>query len=241
MDSSFFMGLEESLLDCKVRNNPFELYKYISSDFIEFTSSGKKYRYTKGDSFANKSDPQIQYAMSDFETRRISADCYLVLYSITLHTYNNAISISSNRSSIWKNDGQAWKVIFHQGTPIKLSFTNNRLEYWQALSRLVRTNAIVIDRPKHSVHPNHGNIVYPLDYGYIENSTSMDGHGIDIFSGSEANDRIQGIMITMDSQKMDSEIKVMYNCSQTEIDIVLDFLNNGYMNAIFLPNIYSDK
>jgi inorganic pyrophosphatase len=241
MDSSFFMGLEESLLDCKVRNNPFELPRYISPDFMEFTSSGRKYRYTKGDSFAGSADPQIRHTITDFESKCISPGCYLVLYTITLHTLDNSIAITSNRSSIWKNEGTTWKIIFHQGTPVKLSFSNNRVEYWKAMKRLIDENGVVIDRKKHSTHPNHPNIVYPIDYGYIANSVSMDGNEIDIFRGSETTNTIQGIMVTLDTIKNDSEIKVVYNCAKTEVEVVLDFLNGNNMNAIFIPNIYDNS
>ena len=40
---------------------------------------------------------------------------------------------------------------------------------------------IVIDRPLGSVHPNHGDIVYPVNYGYIPGTVSGDGKEIDVY------------------------------------------------------------
>jgi inorganic pyrophosphatase len=107
------------------------------------------------------------------------------------------------------------------------------------MKRLIDENGMVIDRKKHSAHPDHPDIVYPIDYGFIVNSVSMDGNGIDIFRGSETSNDIQGIMVTLDTLKNDSEIKVIYNCVKTEIEVILDFLNSNHMNAIFIPNIYN--
>lgn len=40
---------------------------------------------------------------------------------------------------------------------------------------------IVIDRPLGSTHPKEKDIVYPVNYGYIPNTTSGDGEEIDVY------------------------------------------------------------
>ncbi len=50
--------------------------------------------------------------------------------------------------------------------------------------QLIVTNSLVIDRPKGSSHPRYPHVIYPLDYGYLENTTSSDGDGIDVWLGS---------------------------------------------------------
>ena len=47
-------------------------------------------------------------------------------------------------------------------------------QFWQALDQLLARSALVIDRPKDSSHPRFPEMVYPLDYGYLENTASMD-------------------------------------------------------------------
>ena len=52
--------------------------------------------------------------------------------------------------------------------------------FWQSMSQLLATNPVIIDRPKGSSHPRYPTVIYPLDYGYLENTTSSDGSGIDV-------------------------------------------------------------
>ena len=57
--------------------------------------------------------------------------------------------------------------------------------FWKALDAPVSESEIVIDRLKGSSHPRFNNFVYPLDYGYINATTAMDG-GIDVWRGSDS-------------------------------------------------------
>ena len=88
--------------------------------------------------------------------------------------------------------------------------------FWFALDTLVSKSEIVIDRPKGSVHPRYPNFTYPLDYGYLENTTAMDGGGIDIWCGSDTDRRIDAVMCIIDLVKRDSEIKILIGCTEEE-------------------------
>jgi len=110
----------------------------------------------------------------------------------------------------------------------------NESEFWSRLETIIKENQILIDRNKGSAHPRYHSIIYPLDYGYVENTTSMDRGGIDVFIGTEGNNRIQGILTTIDSKKMDSEIKILYNCTEEEMNIARDFLYTEYMSCILV-------
>lgn len=48
-------------------------------------------------------------------------------------------------------------------------------EFWTALDNLVKQSEIVIDRPKGTVHPKYSDFIYKVDYGFLKNTTSMDG------------------------------------------------------------------
>jgi inorganic pyrophosphatase len=109
------------------------------------------------------------------------------------------------------------------------------MTYWDIIDAFINNNAIIIDRKKGTAHPTYPEMIYPVDYGYIEKTSSMDGNGIDIFIGEEKEKRINGIICIADKLKNDSEIKVIYGCSETEIDIILHFLNKSdLMKAIFI-------
>ena len=53
-------------------------------------------------------------------------------------------------------------------------------EFWAALDELVSKSEIVIDRPKGSAHPRFPDFIYRVDYGYLKDTASMDGAGIDV-------------------------------------------------------------
>jgi inorganic pyrophosphatase len=46
---------------------------------------------------------------------------------------------------------------------------------------LRKTVTVTIDRPLGSIHPKNPDIVYPLNYGYIEGTVSGDGAPIDAY------------------------------------------------------------
>ena len=110
------------------------------------------------------------------------------------------------------------------------------MNYWETLHNFVQENKIIIDRPKGSTHPRFSYVIYPLDYGYLENTSTIDGAGIDIFIGSLDNNIIQGILCSVDGLKKDAEIKILYKCKTDEIQMALDFLNKGWMRSIFIQN-----
>lgn len=111
-------------------------------------------------------------------------------------------------------------------------------DYWIILDQIININGITIDRPKGTRHPKYPDWVYNIDYGFINNTSSMDGNAIDIYVGTQQNKAINGIFCTIDTLKNDSEIKVVYECSAVEIEIIDHDLNNSkYMKAMFIKAV----
>ena len=109
------------------------------------------------------------------------------------------------------------------------------LDFWNAVDTLVFNGKIVIDRPKGSSHPQFPNIKYPLDYGYIENTASMDGGGIDVWRGSLTDCAVNALICTVDLIKKDSEIKLLMGCTEEEIAYVYEFHNQTeFMKGILI-------
>jgi len=88
-------------------------------------------------------------------------------------------------------------------------------DFWNALDELVNTSEIVIDRPKGSAHPRFPDFIYRVDYGYLKNTASMDGAGIDVWVGS-GDKKIDAVMCIVDLMKRDSEIKILIGCTEEE-------------------------
>ena len=88
--------------------------------------------------------------------------------------------------------------------------------FWQALDKLITQSKTIIDRPKGTTHPSYPSFTYPLDYGYLENTSAMDGSGIDIWQGSCPAQKLDAIMCIVDLTKRDSEIKLLIGCTEEE-------------------------
>jgi inorganic pyrophosphatase len=106
--------------------------------------------------------------------------------------------------------------------------------FWTYLEHLVATFPVIIDRPKNSQHPHYTNIVYPLDYGYLDGTTSIDGGGVDVWLGAAGTHDLNAVILTIDLQKHDAEIKVLLGCTEIEMQRIVDFHNTKSMQALLV-------
>lgn len=110
----------------------------------------------------------------------------------------------------------------------------SKSDFWESLDFLVDNSQIVIDRPKGTAHPKYPNFIYKVDYGYLKNTSSMDGAGIDVWVGS-GDKQIDAIMCIVDLMKRDSEIKILIGCTEEEKQIVYQTHNETqYMKGILI-------
>ena len=107
-------------------------------------------------------------------------------------------------------------------------------EFWAALDELVSDSEIVIDRPKGTAHPKYPDLMYIVDYGYLKNTSSMDGDGIDVWVGT-AGTKGDAILCIVDLMKKDSEIKILIGCTEEEKAAVYETHNRTeYMKGIMV-------
>ena len=107
-------------------------------------------------------------------------------------------------------------------------------EFWLALDKLVCESEVVIDRPKGSRHPRY-DYIYEVDYGYLKETASMDGGGIDVWIGSGDKQKCDAIICTIDLLKKDSEIKILLGCTDEEKNTIMDFHNESeFMKGILI-------
>ncbi|MBK9927230.1 MAG: inorganic pyrophosphatase [Anaerolineales bacterium] len=111
--------------------------------------------------------------------------------------------------------------------------------FWQGMEQLIVTNKAIIDRPKGTPHPRYPQLIYPLDYGYLENTTASDGDGIDIWMGSLQTKTLTGILCTFDKMKRDAEIKLLIGCTNEDVQVIRNF--NNEMLTLFIPNIMEPR
>lgn len=117
----------------------------------------------------------------------------------------------------------------------RMGLKQNMVGFWQAIDKLVSESELVIDRPKGSRHPRYPDVVYQVDYGYLKGTTSMDGGGIDVWRGTLENPLVDAVMCIVDLVKRDSEIKLLFGCTEEEKNIVYRFHNESeYMKGILI-------
>lgn len=107
-------------------------------------------------------------------------------------------------------------------------------DFWNVLDELVSKSEIVIDRPKGSAHSRFPDFIYRVDYGYLKDTSSMDGAGIDVWVGS-GEKTVDAVMCIVDLMKRDSEIKLLIGCTEEEKQIVYETHNESrYMKGIMI-------
>lgn len=120
------------------------------------------------------------------------------------------------------------------------------ISFWHFLTQLAITNSIIVDRPRGSSHPRYSEMIYPLDYGYLENTTSSDGGGIGQWLASvntvmkeEGTKTLTGILCTFDTLKRDAEIRLLIGCMEADIQIIRDF--HQAMHTLYIPDPMADN
>ena len=106
--------------------------------------------------------------------------------------------------------------------------------FWSALDRLVASCEIVVDRPRGSAHPRYPDFVYPLDYGYLADTTSPDGCGIDVWLGSLPERTVTAVICNVDLVKRDSEVKLLLGCTPEEAQTILGVHNQDSQSALYI-------
>lgn len=102
-----------------------------------------------------------------------------------------------------------------------------RDRFWRLADQLVKAHEIVIDRPARSVHPRFSDAIYPLDYGHLVGSRGSDSAEVDLWRGSLPDAYVGGVVVTIDLEKGDGELKLLVGCTPEEMMTALDTHNQG--------------
>lgn len=105
---------------------------------------------------------------------------------------------------------------------------------WHVLDQFVETSQIVIDRPKGSPHPRFPHIIYPLNYGYLSNTSGGDGQEIDVWIGSLPDKPFDAIICTADGHKRDAEIKLLLGCTPEEKETIDKFYKTHGLGILLI-------
>jgi len=92
--------------------------RMMVADYWEFGASGRRYDRAFILQKLEKTPPvdaaEAGWHTSDFHCRRLSADTYLLTY-----TLDQGENRKTRRGTIWRSTPAGWQIVYHQGTLIQ--------------------------------------------------------------------------------------------------------------------------
>lgn len=108
------IAAELELLDAQRRGDIDAVDVHLAADFEEIGSSGQ--HYDRASVLHALQGSQLESACAtDFHVRAFDATHALVTFRVSLQREGR--ERHSLRSSLWRNEDGAWRIVFHQGTP----------------------------------------------------------------------------------------------------------------------------
>lgn len=107
---------EASLLTSTTRKNPEAVSYLLAEDFREVGSSGRV--YTRPEMIAGlQEETPLTLTLHDFQVTSLAPNAALVTYR-SVKEQPGAPSSCALRSSIWTQEEDTWRILFHQGTSV---------------------------------------------------------------------------------------------------------------------------
>ncbi|MDO4616995.1 MAG: inorganic pyrophosphatase [Lachnospiraceae bacterium] len=95
----------------------------------------------------------------------------------------------------------------------------------------------IVDRPAGSVHPRHPDIVYPINYGYVEGVLAGDGAEQDVYvlGTKDVLKTFEGTVIAVYHRFHDVEDKWIVS-----LDLSVEYTDEEILEAIYFQEQYFD-
>lgn len=111
----------------------------------------------------------------------------------------------------------------------------NSAYFWQKVDTLYLSSGYTIARKKGDRHPQFTNLVYPVDYGYVNETKSTNGEGLSLYAGTENRNRITSLVMAVDILSREMDVKILVGCTPQEEEAVLRYLNQtDYQKTILV-------
>jgi len=107
-------------------------------------------------------------------------------------------------------------------------------EFWSRLDELLAAHRLVLDRPKGTAHPRYPDLIFPLDYGYLDGVTGGDGDGLDVWRGGADHEDLAAIVCIVDIKKQDAEYKLIIGATEDNLGTIEAFHNGLYQAGIIV-------
>lgn len=113
-------ALECALHDPRTRHDRQRLSELLHPDFHELGRSGTA--YTRSEMMARllEQDQDVKLHTQDFVVHALAPSIVLLTYRSAHVSASGAVTLPTNRSSIWQLTPSGWTIVFHQGTPTEV-------------------------------------------------------------------------------------------------------------------------
>ena len=103
-----------------------------------------------------------------------------------------------------------------------ISYDNNAY-FWQKVDTIFLSSNVNIIRYKGEVHPQFKNLIYPTEYGHLDETGN--GNPISVYMGTKNHSEITGLIVAADILQKTIDVKLLLGCTEEEVNDVLHFLN----------------
>ena len=115
-----------------------------------------------------------------------------------------------------------------------MEFENNAY-FWQKIDTLYLSSDVVIDKPKNTVHAQYTNLIYPVDYGFLQDTLLGSDEHIHVYVGTKMTGKVEAIVVCADILKKDMDVKFLVGCTKEEENDILQFLDQtDFQKAVIL-------
>lgn len=111
----------------------------------------------------------------------------------------------------------------------------NNAYFWQKVDTLFLSGDIHQTKKKGESHDTFKNMIYPVDYGRLEDITGSGEKGVSVYLGSGSRHQVTGLVIAADILAKELDVKILAGCTDEETDEVLHFLNQtDFQKTVFI-------
>ncbi|MCH4266717.1 MAG: Inorganic pyrophosphatase [Solobacterium sp.] len=108
---------------------------------------------------------------------------------------------------------------------VKMKEYENNAYFWQKVDTLFLSSNLNIIHKKGETHPRFKNMIYPVNYGKLEDTAETGNTGISIYLGSGSHSVVTALIIAADILEKSLDVKILVGCTDEETEDVLRFLN----------------
>ena len=181
------------------------------------------------------------YTFPEYRGRRRMGKLLECAYLLAKDEGHPCIYISTREEGLYEKYGCAfWKVMkdIHGEDSRVFRMHIDRMDYGYILGRTVSGT---IDRPVGSAHPRHPDLIYPVNYGYVDGVLAGDGAEQDVyvFGASEPIRSFTGKVVAVWHRLNDCEDKWIVSTGgrvpeRNEILRTIDFQEQYFMGELYI-------